>query len=66
MQRQMPFEIGNKYGKGGKRPGSGRPPKNDVRRVYIKLNPLQIRILYEVTGEKKPQQAIQKYLDMHL
>ena len=37
------FEKGHKYAKGGKRPGSGRPPKSDIRRVYITLNPLQKR-----------------------
>ena len=62
----MRFEKGHKLAKGGKRPGSGRPAKDDLRRVYITLNPLQKRLLYEITQEVRPQQAIQKYLDMHL
>ncbi len=62
----MRFEKGHKRSKGGKRPGSGRPPKNDLRRVYITLNPLQKRLLYEITQEVRPQQAIQKFLNMNL
>ena len=62
----MRFEKGHKRAKGGKRPGSGRPPKNDLRRVYITLNPLQKRLLYEITQEVRPQQAIQKFLNMNL
>jgi len=62
----MRFEKGHKRAKGGKRPGSGRPPKDDIRRVYISLNPLQKRLLYEITKEIRPQQAIQKFLNMNL
>jgi len=62
----MRFEKGHKLAKGGKRPGAGRPPKNDLRRVYITLNPLQKRLLYEITQEVRPQQAIQKFLNMNL
>jgi len=62
----MPFQKGHKYAKGGKRPGAGRPSKSDERRMYITLNPLQRRILHELTGEYVWQKAVQKYLDMNL
>jgi hypothetical protein len=62
----MRFEKGHKRAKGGKRPGAGRPAKDDLRRVYITLNPLQKRLLYEITQEVRPQQAIQKFLNMNL
>lgn len=52
--------------KGGKRKGSGRPFKEDERRMYIRLNALQKRILLDLTGENVWQRAVQKYLDMHL
>ena len=62
----MPFEKGHKYAKGGKRKGAGRPAKDDERRMYITLNPLQRRLLFELTQERVWQRAVQKYLDMNL
>jgi len=62
----MPFEKGHKYAKGGKRKGAGRPAKDDNRRMYITLNPLQRRILFELTQERVWQKAVQKYLDTNL
>jgi len=52
--------------KGGKRPGAGRKPKDDPRRIYITINPLQKRNLYELTGEVRLQQAVQAYINMNL
>jgi hypothetical protein len=60
------FQKGHKFAKGGKRPGAGRPANSDERRMYITLNPLQRRLLKEITGEQRWQQAVQKYLDMNL
>ena len=62
----MPFEKGHKYAKGGKRKGAGRPAKDDNRRMYITLNPLQRRILFELTQERVWQKAVQAFLDMNL
>ena len=62
----MPFEKGHKYAKGGKRKGAGRPAKDDNRRMYITLNPLQRRILFELTQERVWQRAVQKFLNMNL
>jgi len=62
----MPFQKGHKYAKGGKRPGAGRPSKSDERRMYITLNPLQRRILFELTQERVWQRAVQAFLDMNL
>lgn len=63
MPRKMDSE---KTVKGGKRKGSGRPFKEDERRMYIRLNALQKRILLDLTGENVWQRAVQKYLDMNL
>jgi len=62
----MPFEKGHKYAKGGKRKGAGRPALSDERRMYITLNPLQRRILFELTQERVWQKAVQAFLDMNL
>jgi len=62
----MPFEKGHKYAKGGKRKGAGRPAKDDNRRMYITLNPLQRRILFELTQERVWQKAVQAFLNMNL
>jgi len=62
----MPFEKGHKYAKGGKRKGAGRPAKDDNRRMYITLNPLQRRILFELTQERVWQRAVQKFLNTNL
>ena len=62
----MPFEKGHKYAKGGKRKGAGRPAKDDERRMYITLNPLQRRILFDLTQERVWQRAVQKFLNMNL
>lgn len=62
----MPFEKGHKYAKGGKRKGAGRPAKDDNRRMYITLNPLQRRILFDLTQERVWQRAVQAFLDMNL
>jgi hypothetical protein len=52
--------------KGGRRPGAGRPPNTDEKRMSIILNPLQRRSLREITGEVVLQKAVQKYINMHL
>jgi len=62
----MPFEKGHKYAKGGKRKGAGRPAKDDNRRMYITLNPLQRRILFELTQERVWQKAVQAFLNTNL
>lgn len=62
----LPRKMYSEKTKGGKRKGSGRPFKEDERRMYIRLNALQKRILLDLTGENVWQRAVQKYLDMHL
>ena len=62
----MDSEEIKKDNRGGKRKGAGRPFKDDEKRMYIRLNALQKRILLDLTGEKVWQRAVQAYLDMNL
>jgi len=62
----MQVDSDKKDGRGGRRKGAGRPFKDDEKRMYIRLNALQKRILLDLTGEKVWQRAVQSYLDMNL
>ena len=41
----MQVDSDKKDGRGGRRKGAGRPFKDDEKRMYIRLNALQKRIL---------------------